>query len=77
MIEREASVRIYSEILANTLGAKVAKGRLVRVAPTGFYEVLLEASGKNYTTPAAHPVHGDHGGGARRRRRRRPSRCER
>ena len=33
MIEREASVRIYSEILANTLGAKVAKGRLVRVAP--------------------------------------------
>jgi len=49
MIEREASVRIYSEILANTLGAKVAKGRLVRVAD-GFYEVLLEASGKNYTT---------------------------
>lgn len=50
MIEREAAVRIYSEILANTLGAKVAKGRLVRVAPDGFYEVLLEASGKNYTT---------------------------
>jgi hypothetical protein len=50
MIEREAPVRIYSEILANTLGAKVAKGRLVRVAPDGFYEVLLEASGKNYTT---------------------------
>ena len=50
MIEREAPVRIYSEILANTLGAKVAKGRLVRVAPDGFYEVLLGASGKNYTT---------------------------
>ena len=50
MIEREAPIRIYSEILANTLGAKVAKGRLVRVAPDGFYEVLLEASGKNYTT---------------------------
>ena len=33
MIEREAPVRIYSEILANTLGAKVAKGKLVRVAP--------------------------------------------
>ncbi|HEY7515129.1 MAG TPA: hypothetical protein VIC87_11655 [Vicinamibacteria bacterium] len=49
MIEREATVRIYSEILANTLGAKVAKGRLVRVTD-GFYEVLLEASGKNYTT---------------------------
>ena len=50
MIEPEAPVRIYSEILANPLGAKVAKGRLVRVAPDGFYEVLLEASGKNYTT---------------------------
>jgi hypothetical protein len=50
MIEREASVRIYSEILANTLGAKVAKGRLVRVAEHGFFEVLLEAQGKNYTT---------------------------
>lgn len=50
MIEREASVRIYSEILANTLGAKVAKGRLVRVADNGFFEVLLEAQGKNYTT---------------------------
>jgi hypothetical protein len=49
MIEREAPIRIYSEILANTLGAKMAKGRLVRVAE-GFYEVLLEASGKNYTT---------------------------
>jgi hypothetical protein len=50
MIERESSVRIYSEILANTLGAKVAKGRLVRVAADGFFEVLLEAQGKNYTT---------------------------
>ena len=50
MIEREAPIRIYSEILANTLGAKMAKGRLVRVSSEGFYEVLLEASGKNYTT---------------------------
>ena len=50
MIEREAPVRIYSEILANTLGAKVAKGKLVRVTSDGFYEVLLEASGKSYTT---------------------------
>jgi hypothetical protein len=50
MIEREAPIRIYSEILANTLGAKVAKGRLVRVSDVGFYEVLLEASGKNFTT---------------------------
>jgi hypothetical protein len=50
MIEREAPIRIYSEILANTLGAKVAKGRLVRVTEEGFYEVTLEASGRNYTT---------------------------
>jgi hypothetical protein len=50
MIDREAPIRIYSEILANTLGAKVAKGRLVRVTDEGFYEVLLEASGRNYTT---------------------------
>jgi len=50
MIEREAAVRIYSEILANTLGAKVAKGRLVRLAPDGFYEVLLEAANRHYTT---------------------------
>ena len=50
MIEREAPIRIYSEILANTLGAKVAKGRLVRVASEGFYEVLLDSSGKNFTS---------------------------
>ncbi len=50
MIEREAPIRIYSEILANTLGAKMAKGRLVRVSAEGYYEVLLEASGRNYTT---------------------------
>jgi hypothetical protein len=49
MIEREAPIRIYSEILATTLGAKVAKGRLVRVASEGFFEVLLESGGKNYT----------------------------
>jgi len=49
MIEREAPIRIYSEIMANTMGAKMAKGKLVRVSE-GYYEVLLEASGKNYTT---------------------------
>jgi hypothetical protein len=49
MIEREAAIRVYSEILATTLGAKVAKGKLVRVAPEGFYEVTLESGGKNYT----------------------------
>jgi hypothetical protein len=49
MIEREAAVRIYSEILATTLGAKMAKGRLVRVSNDGFYEVLLDVSGKRHT----------------------------
>ncbi len=51
MIEREATIRIYNE----TLGVKGTKGRLVRVAPEGFYEVLLESAGKNYTTLL--PVH--------------------
>jgi hypothetical protein len=45
MIEREAPIKIYSEVL----GAKGAKGRLVRVAAEGFYEVTLEASGRDYT----------------------------
>jgi hypothetical protein len=46
MIEREAAIKIYNE----SLGAKGAKGRLVRVADEGFYEVTLESGGKNYTT---------------------------
>ncbi len=46
MIEREAAVKIYNE----SLGAKGAKGRLVRVSPEGFYEVMLESAGKNFTT---------------------------
>jgi hypothetical protein len=45
MIEREAPIKIYSEIL----GAKGAKGRLVRVADEGFYEVTLESGGRDYT----------------------------
>jgi len=45
MIEREAAIKIYNE----TLGAKGAKGRLVRVAPEGYYEVLIESGGRNYT----------------------------
>lgn len=44
MIEREGAIKIYSE----ALGAKGAKGRLVRVAE-GFYEVLIEIQGKLYT----------------------------
>lgn len=45
MIEREAAIKIYNEVL----GAKGAKGRLVRVASEGFFEVLIESSGRYYT----------------------------
>jgi hypothetical protein len=45
MIEREGAIKIYSEVL----GAKGAKGRLVRVAPEGFYEVMVDVGGKAYT----------------------------
>jgi hypothetical protein len=50
MIEREAAVRIYSETLANLLGAKVANGKLVRVSDDGYYEVTLVTQGGSYTT---------------------------
>jgi len=50
MIEREANVRIYSETLANLLGAKVANGKLIRVSTDGYYEVTLSTQGGNYTT---------------------------
>ena len=46
MIEREAAIKVYSE----TLGVKGAKGRLVRVSPEGFYEVILESNGRFYTS---------------------------
>lgn len=46
MIEREAAIKIYNE----ALGAKGAKGRLIRVAAEGYYEVNLESGGKNFTT---------------------------
>jgi hypothetical protein len=45
MIEREAAIKIYNE----TLGAKGAKGRLVRVSSEGFFEVTIESGGRNYT----------------------------
>jgi hypothetical protein len=51
MIEREDAIRIYNE----TLGAKGTKGRLVRVAAEGFYEVIIESQGKDYT--ALLPIH--------------------
>jgi len=46
MIDREDPIKIYNEIL----GAKGAKGRLVRIMPEGFYEVLIESAGRNYTS---------------------------
>lgn len=46
MIEPEAAIKIYNE----TLGAKGARGRLVRVSDEGFYEVLVESGGRFYTS---------------------------
>jgi hypothetical protein len=46
MIERESVIKVYNE----TLGAKGVKGKLIRVASDGYYEVTLEISGKNYTS---------------------------
>ncbi len=45
MIEKEALIRVYSD----ALGLKGTKGRLVRVAEEGFYEVTIESGGKEYT----------------------------
>jgi hypothetical protein len=46
MIEREAAIKVYNE----TLGAKGAKGKLVRVSAEGYYDVTLESGGKYFTT---------------------------
>jgi len=47
MIEREAAILIYNEVA----GIKQKKGRLVRVAAEGFYEVTIELQpGKSFTT---------------------------
>lgn len=51
MIEREATIKISSDLLGNLLGGtKTVNGRLVRVAPEGFYEVTLALQGGSYTT---------------------------
>ena len=51
MIEREATVKISSDLLANLLGGtKAANGRLVRVSSEGYYEVILALQGGSYTT---------------------------
>jgi hypothetical protein len=51
MIEREATVKISSDLLGNLLGGtKTVSGRLVRVASEGYYEVTLALQGGSYTT---------------------------
>jgi hypothetical protein len=51
MIEREATVKISSDLLANLLGGtKAANGRLVRISSEGYYEVTLTLQGGSYTT---------------------------
>lgn len=45
MIEREGAIKIYSEVL----GAKGAKGKLVRIAEEGFFEVTVDIGGKSHT----------------------------
>ena len=51
MIEREATVKISSDLLGNLLGGtKTVSGRLVRIAPEGYYEVALSLQGGSYTT---------------------------
>jgi len=45
MIEREAAIKVYNE----TLGAKGARGKLVRVSEHGYYEVLIDSAGRFFT----------------------------
>ena len=45
MIESASQVRIYCE----ALGAKGARGRFIRIAPEGYYEVIVESGGKQFT----------------------------
>jgi hypothetical protein len=45
MIEPEAAIKVYNE----TLGAKGARGKLVRVSEHGYYEVLIESAGRFFT----------------------------
>ena len=51
MIEREATVKISSDLLANLFGGttKVANGRLVRISDEGYYEVTLTLQNGSYT----------------------------
>lgn len=50
MIEREATVKISSELLGSLFGVtKVASGRLVRISDEGYYEVTLTLQNGSYT----------------------------
>lgn len=50
MIEREGAIFVASDVLAEIIKAKSAKGKLVRVsAEEGFYEVRLTLNGKSHT----------------------------
>lgn len=44
MINVQDSIKIYNE----TLGAKGAKGKLIRIAPEGYFEVTVESGGRNF-----------------------------
>ena len=44
MIEKQAAIKIYNE----TLGAKGAKGKLVRIDEGGYFEVTVESGGHNF-----------------------------
>ena len=55
MIERETQVWIASEALGyilspqNPAAARRFNGRLVRISDAGYYEVMVDLQGKNYT----------------------------
>lgn len=49
MIESEAAIFIANDAMAEIIKAKSAKGKLVRIADEGFYEVRLTLNGKSHT----------------------------
>jgi hypothetical protein len=49
MIENEAAIFIANDAMAEIIKAKSAKGKMVRIADEGFYEVRLTLNGKSHT----------------------------
>jgi len=49
MIENEAAIFIANDAMAEIIKAKSAKGKMVRVAEEGYYEVRLTLNGKQHT----------------------------